>query len=318
MSQPFAMVFPGQGSQSLKMLSQLSEVFPLIKKTYQEASDVLGYDLWQLTQEGPEEKLNQTEFTQPALLTASVAIWRLWRQHSKEDPHLIAGHSLGEYSALVCAEVLNFADGVSLVAARGRYMQEAVPPGVGAMAAIIGLGPDKIKQICDEAAHNEIVAPANYNSTEQTVIAGHSAAVKRAVELAQKNGAKLAKLIPVSVPSHSLLMQPAAKRLAEKLTTITLSAPKISVIQNYDVQIHKDPEKIRSSLIQQLVDPVRWVETILLMSAQGIKMILECGPGKVLTGLNRRISPDLTHLIINEPSAFNEALNKVGATQVCL
>lgn len=308
-----AFVFPGQGSQSIGMLAELAKEFSLIKKIFAEASNVLGYDLWQLTQAGPEEELNQTEKTQPALLAGSVAIWRIWQEQQGATPALLAGHSLGEYSALVCANAIDFADAIKLVAARGRFMQEAVPAGKGAMAAIIGLDDAVVKKICDEAAQNEIVMPANYNAIGQIVISGDVAAVNRAVELAKQADAKIAKLIPVSVPSHCTLMKPAAERLAKLLEQIKIRIPNISVIHNVDINSHRDPQKIREALIQQLYMPVRWVETIQLFAKNDIKLVLECGAGKVLAGLNKRIAPELQTISINTPEQFKSGLNMVLA-----
>lgn len=289
-----AIVFPGQGSQSLGMLAAMAEI-DIIRQTFTEAGDILGYDLWLLTQQGPEQKLNQTEYTQPALLTASVAIWRRWQSQQKFIPAFLAGHSLGEYSALVAAEALTFADALRLVAGRGRYMQQAVAPGVGAMAAIVGLEDAKIFELCQKSRQEgEILSPANFNSIGQIVIAGHSAAVDRAIGLALAQGAKMAKRIPVSVPSHCGLMEPAAKNLTADLARITIHPPKIPVIHNYDATSHQDPNVIRQVLIQQLTSPVRWVETIQVMEKNGIAIIIECGPGKVLTGLNKRISAAIT------------------------
>ena len=285
-----AVVFPGQGSQAVGMLAALAAV-DIVRQTFAEASTVLGYDTWELAQHGPEEKLNQTEFTQPVLLTADIALWRYLRIQQNLAPQYLAGHSLGEYAALVAAEALAFTDALRLVAKRGRYMQAAVGPGIGAMAAIVGLEDNKINEICDKSREgDEILSPANFNSIGQTVIAGHSAAVDRAVQLAQGQGAKIAKRIPVSVPSHCQLMRPAALRLAEDLAQTHIQAPRIPVIHNVDVAVHADPAAIRSALVQQLTKPVRWVETVQYLDRQGIETIIECGPGKVLTGLNKRIS----------------------------
>lgn len=303
-------VFPGQGSQSVGMLTELANQFPLIEETYQQASQVLGYDLWQLVKNGPEEILNQTEKTQPALLAGSVAIWRIWQAQHGTMPAIMAGHSLGEYSALVCADAINFRDAIKLVADRGRFMQEAVPQGVGAMAAIVGLDDKTVVDLCQQAAQGEIVAPANFNAIGQIVVAGQTEAVKRVIELAKNAGAKLAKLLPISVPSHCELMRPAAKRLAESLAKINIQAPKIPVIHNVDVCSYSTPEKIREALVKQLDHPVRWVETIQLFAQQGIKLIIECGAGKVLAGLNKRIVSELETISINTPENLQQALNK--------
>ncbi len=288
-----AVVFPGQGSQSMGMLAALAEE-KAIRESFQEAQAVLGYDLWALVQQGPENLLNQTEYTQPALLTASIALWRHCQVQKQFSPAYLAGHSLGEYTALVASEALNFSDAVQLVANRGRYMQNAVASGVGAMAAIVGLDDFKIKELCLEACQeDEVLSPANFNSIGQTVIAGHSEAVDRAITLAQSLGAKIAKRIPVSVPSHCSLMQSAAQFLAEDLAAISLQIPRIPVLHNCDVKQHSDPNEIRQALVQQLTHPVRWVETIQFMEKNGVERIIECGPGKILTGLNKRISQDI-------------------------
>lgn len=289
-----AVVFPGQGSQSLGMLGSMAAV-DIVRQTFNEASAVLGYDVWELAQQGPEEKLNQTEFTQPAVLTADIAIWRHWQTQNNPAPRYLAGHSLGEYAALVAAQALDFTDALQLVARRGRYMQESTADGVGAMAAIVGLEDNKINEICDiSRQQNEVLSPANFNSIGQTVIAGHSAAVDRAIVLAREQGAKIARRIPVSVASHCDLMFSASLRLADDLTQTLIRSPHIPVIHNADVAVHTEPAAIRQALVQQLTQPVRWVETVQYLDQQGIEIILECGPGKVLTGLNKRISTTLT------------------------
>lgn len=288
-----AVVFPGQGSQSIGMLAELAVEYPVIKEAYSLASEVLGYDLWTLTQEGPEEKLNQTEYAQPAMLTAGVGIWRVLQQKCPLNPAFLAGHSLGEYTALVCAGAIDFADAVSLVAKRGRCMQEAVPIGKGAMAAIIGLDDEKIQRVCKEAAEDEILSVANYNSIGQIVLAGQTAAIERAIVLAKQLGAKIAKVLSVSVPSHCAIMKPAADCLADSLNKISIKSPQIPVIHNADVVNYSTAAEIRTALLKQLYSPVRWVETIKFLEKQGVKIILECGPGKVLTGLNKRISGEL-------------------------
>lgn len=294
MSNQLAVVFPGQGSQSVGMLADVAAEHAIIKETFAQASAVLGYDLWDLAVNGPEDKLNQTEFTQPALMAADVAMWRLWCDREQQRPAVLAGHSLGEFVAFVCAGSLEFADAVSLVAQRGRFMQQAVPAGVGAMAAIIGLDDDAVANVCAEAAAGEVVTPANFNSLGQVVIAGDHAAVERAIALAKPAGAKIAKLIPVSVPSHCPLMQPAAEQLAAALAKIEIKAPQIPVIQNVDATAHADPDEIRDNLVRQLVAPVRWVATIQAMQQQGVTEIIECGPGKVLQGLIKRIDRSLS------------------------
>ncbi|MDF2868088.1 MAG: fabD, partial [Gammaproteobacteria bacterium] len=265
-------------------------------------------DMWQLVQEGPEQRLNQTEFTQPALLTASVAVWRVWNQLQGQRPTLLAGHSLGEYTALVCAEAMAFTDAVKLVAERGRLMQLAVPENVGAMAAIIGLENEQVDEVCRLAMHDQVVTPANFNAHGQVVIAGNKEAVERAIGLAKQAGAKLAKLIPVSVPSHCPLMREAAQQLADTLKNITIASPKIPVLNNVDVRINTDSLAIKEALVQQLASPVQWVKTIEYMAAQGVQMIMECGPGKVLSGLNKRITAGLPTLALNNPTLIEEAL----------
>lgn len=293
-----AIVFPGQGSQSVGMLSDLVEQYPQIQKTFAEASVVLGYDLWQLSAHGPLDELNKTVHTQPALLTASYALWRIFQ--NRLQPSILAGHSLGEYTALVCANALQFTDAVKLVAARGKFMQEAVAPGVGAMAAIVGLDNEAVQIICEKAntTPGEVLTPANFNSIGQVVIAGHKAAVERAVLLAKEQGAKLATLIPVSVPSHCDLMRPAALRLKELLKNTHINSPNLTVISNVDVEPYLDADSIRSGLVRQLYMPVRWVETIQYAVKSGVRQMIECGPGKVLTGLNKRIDKELEFLTI--------------------
>lgn len=297
--------FPGQGSQSLGMLSELAQHFPIVNDIFTRASDVLGYDLWQLTQSGPEEQLNKTEYTQPAMLAADFAVWECWKASHGADPMLLAGHSLGEYAALVVAESLTFEAAIDVVALRGKAMQAAVPEGSGAMAAIIGLDDEAIIDVCERAANGEVVSPANYNSVGQTVIAGQSDAVDRAIELAKEASARIAKRIPVSVPSHCALMQPASLELAEKLKSVDIQLPKIPVIHNVDVSEHNEIDKIREALIQQLMYPVRWVETVLAMQDRGIELFIECGPGKVLSGLNKRIVSSIPTKIINSSEALN-------------
>ncbi|CAI8161919.1 ACP S-malonyltransferase [Pseudidiomarina mangrovi] len=284
-----AYVFPGQGSQTVGMLADVAAAYPLVTETFAEASAVLGYDLWQLVQHGPAEQLNDTQRTQPALLTASVALYRVLQQAGVPAPQYFAGHSLGEYSALVCAGVLSLRDAVALVAARGEFMQQAVPAGIGAMAAIIGLADDEVVAACAEAAADEVVAAVNFNSPGQVVIAGHSAAVARAGEACKARGAKRALPLPVSVPSHCALMRPAAEQLAARLAQLHLQAPTIPVINNVDVSAEQTPEAIRDALVRQLYSPVRWTETVAFLAAQGVTELVEIGPGKVLTGLNKRI-----------------------------
>ncbi|SUB17371.1 Malonyl CoA-acyl carrier protein transacylase [Pantoea agglomerans] len=277
----FAFVFPGQGSQTVGMLTELAATYPLVEETFREASDALGYDLWQLVSQGPAEELNKTWQTQPALLAASVAIYRVWQQQGGEQPALMAGHSLGEYSALVCAGVLNFADAVKLVELRGKLMQEAVPEGTGAMQAIIGLDDAAIRKACEESAQGQVVSPVNFNSPGQVVIAGNKEAVERAGAACKAAGAKRALPLPVSVPSHCALMKPAADKLAVALESITFNAPAVPVINNVDVKAETDAAAIRHALVCQLYSPVRWTESVEAMAAQGVTQLLEMGPGKV-------------------------------------
>ena len=307
MSKKIAFIFPGQGSQTLGMLSEFAGHYPIIQETFAQASQVLKFDLWELCQQGPIAALNQTENTQPALLAASVALWRIWRQQRGAKPLYMAGHSLGEYSALVCAGALDFLTAVRLVAERGRLMQAAVPVGKGAMAAIVGLENNKLLSLCDSLAEGQVLAPATYNSIGQTVVAGDSAAVDRLVANAKQAGAKLAKRIPVSVPSHCALMKQAAEHLAETLQTIHFSAPQIPIINNADVEMADDPIRIKKALVKQLYHPVRWVEIIQWMEQQKIDEFIECGPGKVLAGLNKRITAIPT-LSIQDPEILQNAL----------
>ncbi|WP_312606553.1 ACP S-malonyltransferase [Kosakonia cowanii] len=304
----FAFVFPGQGSQTVGMLADMAATWPVIEETFQEASAVLGYDLWALVQQGPAEELNKTWQTQPALLTASVALWRVWQQQGGKTPALMAGHSLGEYSALVCAGVIAFADAVRLVELRGKFMQDAVPAGTGAMSAIIGLDDAAIAQACEAAAEGQVVSPVNYNSPGQVVIAGHKEAVERAGAACKAAGAKRALPLPVSVPSHCALMKPAAEKLAAELSNITFNAPQIPVINNVDVACETSPEAILYALLRQLYSPVQWTKSVECMASQGIEHLYEVGPGKVLTGLTKRIVDTLTASALNEPAAMSEAL----------
>lgn len=303
-----AFVFPGQGSQSVGMLSELAASYPEVKQTFARASDELGENLWQLVMDGPVEQLNQTQYTQPAMLTAGIAVWQVWQQHSAIRPEWVAGHSLGEYSALVCAGSLAFEDAVKLVSERGKLMQQAVPEGVGAMAAILGLEDHRVVQVCQQAAEQEIVAAVNFNAPGQVVIAGHAAAVARAIELAKAAGAKKAISLPVSVPSHCELMRSAAQQLAERLEQVPVNVPAITLIHNVDVCSHNAPEVVRNALKEQLYKPVRWVDSIQFMHDQGVTCFVECGPGKVLTGLNKRIVKQVEHLAIYDPATLNQVL----------
>ncbi|HEX7116759.1 MAG TPA: ACP S-malonyltransferase [Steroidobacter sp.] len=308
----FAFVFPGQGSQSVGMLSELAAAEPLVRETFAEASEVLGYDLWKLCQEGPEEQLGSTEYTQPAMLAAGVATWRVWRKHGGGLPVAMAGHSLGEYSALVCSGALEFREAVSLVQFRGQAMQAAVPAGQGAMAAILGLEDADVEAACREAAQGEVVQAANFNSPGQVVIAGTASAVARAIEVAKSKGAKRAIPLPVSVPSHSALMQPAADKLAARLASVTFATPQVQDIYTVDVRKHGGAGDIRRALVEQLVKPVRWTQTIQAMLSQGVRTIVECGPGRVLTGLNRRIerNKDIAMLAIEDSESLAQALQQ--------
>lgn len=302
-----AFVFPGQGSQSVGMLNDLAAAYPLVRQTFDEAAAALGYDLWTIVANGPEDKLNQTEITQPAMLAAGVAVWRVWRARGGPLPAVMAGHSLGEYSALCCAEAMTFPDAVRLVADRGRFMQDAVPAGQGGMAAILGLEDEQVRAVCAQAAHGEVLAAVNFNSPGQVVIAGSAAAVARGVDAAKAAGAKRALLLPVSVPSHCALMQPAAARLAARLAGVNVRAPIVPVLHNCHVLAESDPAAIRAALVRQLASPVRWVETVREMAARGVDMLVECGPGKVLAGLNKRIARDTQTLPIYDPASLDAA-----------
>ena len=303
-----AFTFPGQGSQSIGMLSDLATTHRTVQDTFAEASDVLGYDLWQLCQEGPEERLNATEQTQPAMLAAGVATWRVWTQCDGARPDIAAGHSLGEYSALVCADSLDYGDAVRLVAARARFMQEAVPAGQGAIAAVLGLDDEQIRDVCERAAQGEVVEPVNYNAPGQVVVAGHSAAVDRALELARETGARRCVRIAMSVPSHCTLMKPAAERLMELLDATEFRKPRIPVVHNVDVTEHPEPEAIRDALCRQVYSPVRWVETVRRLAADGVSLALEPGPGRVLAGLGKRIVRELPMLAIHDNASLEAAL----------
>lgn len=308
MSQQLAVFFPGQGSQSVGMLDALGETHPNVKQTFEEASDALGKDLWALVSQGPKEDLDRTENTQPAMLAAGVAVWRVWQESGGRPATLMAGHSLGEYAALVAAGALSFADGVRLAADRARFMQEAVPQGEGAMAAVLGLADDQVVSICDDQAQGEVLAAVNFNSPGQVVIAGSAGAVARAVEAAKAAGAKRALPLPVSVPSHCALMKPAAERLAERLADVALAVPSVPVIHNVSVTAADSVETLREMLVQQLYSPVRWVETVESVASQGVATALECGPGKVLAGLCKRIAKDMTTLPVFDPKTLEAAM----------
>ncbi|MBS3953393.1 MAG: ACP S-malonyltransferase [Methylomicrobium sp.] len=307
-----AFVFPGQGSQSIGMLSSLAAAYPEIKDTFDQASDILETDLWSLVENGPIEDLNQTQNTQPVMLAAGYAVWRLWCKLSDVRPGWVAGHSLGEYTALVCSESLSFADAIRVVAERGRLMQVAVPAGEGAMAAIIGLEDHQVVKVCLDAAQGEVVSAVNFNAPGQVVIAGNAAAVERALVLAKESGAKRALPLPVSVPSHCALMEGAAEKLAAYLEGINLETPRMTLIHNVDISTHTAPEVIRNVLKEQLYKPVRWVDSIKFMSEQGVNRFVECGPGKVLIGLNKRIVKEADHLSIFDPESLDQALEKLN------
>lgn len=304
----FAMVFPGQGSQAIGMLAELAEHYSIVTETFAQASDVLGYSLWDLVQNGPEEELNKTWKTQPALLAASVAIWRVWQEKQGKMPQMMAGHSLGEYSALVCAGVIDFTAAIKLVELRGQLMQEAVPAGTGAMYAIIGLDNDAIAKACEEAAQGQVVSPVNFNSPGQVVIAGNKEAVERAGALCKEAGAKRALPLAVSVPSHCALMKPAADKLAVALQEIEFKQPEIQVVNNVDVKAQTDANAIRDALVRQLYNPVRWTETVEFIADKGITQLLEIGPGKVLTGLTKRISKEMNAAAVNDIASLDAAL----------
>ncbi|MGF1645229.1 MAG: ACP S-malonyltransferase [Thiotrichales bacterium] len=299
-----AAVFPGQGSQSVGMLKALSEHSPVITRTFEEASTALGTDLWALTQQGPESLLNATENTQPAMLAAGVAVWRVWQARGGVTPVVMAGHSLGEYTALVCAGGLDFAEAVKLVAERGRRMQAAIPEGQGSMAAVLGLTDDQVREACAQSAQGQVVAAVNFNSPGQVVIAGDTAAVERAMAAAQTLGAKRVLKLPVSVPSHCALMRPAAALFRASLDAIGISTVNVPVIHNYDVAIHSDPDEIRAALEAQLYQPVRWVETVQRMAREGVTHLIELGPGKVLTGLVKRIDKQLDAACVHDPASL--------------
>jgi [acyl-carrier-protein] S-malonyltransferase len=302
-----AMVFPGQGSQSVGMMSRY-EAFAVVRDTFAEASVALGEDLWSLVENGPDEALNQTVNTQPAMLVADIAVYRAWRAAGGAAPVVLAGHSLGEYAALVAAGALKFADAVPLVRFRAQAMQEAVPAGVGAMAAVIGLDAQGIRDACNEAAQGQIVEPVNFNAPDQIVIAGHREGVERAIDAARARGAKRAIKLPVSAPFHSMLMRPAAERLAARLLSIAVDAPTLPVLHNFDVAAANSPDGIRAALAAQAASPVRWVETIRAFVGRGVTHIVECGPGKVLTALTKRIAPEITALPLNDADAIAAAM----------
>ena len=311
-----AFVFPGQGSQSIGMLAELGAADPVVQATFAEASEVLGYDLWALCQQGPEADLGSTERTQPAMLAAGVATWRVWLGRGGPRPVAMAGHSLGEYTALVCSDAMDFRTAIDVVRFRGQVMQQAVPLGQGAMAAILGLEDGDLDAACKEAAQGEVVEPVNFNAPGQTVIAGNATAVARAIDAAKARGAKRAVLLPVSVPSHSSLMRGAAERLAERLATVEVRMPNVPAVYTVDVKTHASPDGIRQSLKEQLFKPVRWADTVRAMIAGGADTFVECGPGKVLTSLNRRIErkPELKMLALEDTASIAAALAACGVS----
>jgi [acyl-carrier-protein] S-malonyltransferase len=306
-----AVVFPGQGSQSLGMLQELGSAYPQVQDTFAEASDALGQDLWRLVTDGPKEVLDQTENTQPVMLAAGVAVWRVWHGAGGARPAWLAGHSLGELTALACAESLAFSDAVRLVAARGRLMQAAVPAGTGAMAAVLGLDDEQVRAVCAEAAQGEVVEAVNFNAPGQVVIAGHAAAVERALQGAKAAGAKRALPLPVSVPSHCALMRPAAEGLRAVLDAVEVRAPRVPVLHNVTAAPAQLGE-IRELLAQQLYSPVRWVDTIRRLAGEGVTQVVECGPGKVLAGLVKRIDKGLTAYAVADPQGLTAALEGTG------
>ncbi|THF60878.1 ACP S-malonyltransferase [Pseudothauera rhizosphaerae] len=306
----FALVFPGQGSQSVGMMTGYGES-AVIRGTFAEASEALGEDLWQMVNDGPAERLALTVNTQPLMLTAGVAAWRAWQAAGGPVPAIVAGHSLGEYSALVAAGALAFRDAVPLVRFRAQAMQEAVPAGEGAMAALLGLEADAVREACAEAARGEVVEAANLNAPGQIVIAGAKAAVERAVEVAKGKGAKRAVLLPVSAPFHCALMKPAAERLAERLAGVAIAAPRIAVLNNVDVAVYDEPERIRDALVRQAFSPVRWIETVQEMGRRGLSHVIECGPGKVLAGMTKRIAKEVEGGSAHDAASLEQAIAAV-------
>ena len=309
LSNPLAFVFPGQGSQALAMLAELSELHPQVRETFDEASDGAGADLWALSQGGPEELLNRTEYTQPALLAAGIAVWRVWQAQKGPLPALLAGHSLGEYTALVAAGALSLHDGAHLVRIRGQLMQDAAPPGTGAMAAVIGADEALVREVCQAAAHSQVVVPANFNSPGQIVIGGYAAAVDRALTLLAEHGVRKAVKLPVSVPSHTPLMREAANRLSETMAGLSWQAPRLPVVQNIDASIREDVPAIRDALVRQLYLPVQWTDCVQALASRGVTRIGECGPGTVLTGLIKRIDKALDARPLGTPAELAGALD---------
>lgn len=313
MAKQFAFVFSGQGSQKPGMLSEVAAAYPVVGKTFSEASAALGYDLWDLCQNGEQEKLNQTEITQPLLLTSSVALWRVWQEKNGAAPSILAGHSLGEWSALVCASVVSFTDAVTLVRKRGAYMQTAVPKGEGSMAAVLNLDDDKIIAICREVSDVGVVEAVNFNSPGQVVIAGQLAAVEKASELLKAAGAKRVLPLPVSAPFHTSLMKPAAEKLAADIAAVAFHAPRIPVVHNVHARTESDPNNIRQLMIQQVDSPVLWVDCMKALVTAGVELVMECGPGKVLCGLCGRIDKSLAAIGLEDVAGFDKALAEVGS-----
>ncbi len=304
-----AFVFPGQGSQKVGMLAGIAGQYPIVRETFAQASDALGYDVWALIQQGPQEELNLTEKTQPILLTSSVALWRVWQQRGGVQPSLLAGHSLGEFSALVCAGALEFDDAVRLVRARGQFMQTAVPVGEGAMAAVLGLDDDQIVQICSAAsAGGDVVEAVNFNSPGQTVIAGTVAGVDKAIVLCKEAGSKRAMPLPVSAPFHTSLMRPAGDKLREAMASVAIKVPAIPVVHNVHAHPESDPSRIKAVLVEQIYSPVKWVSCVEYMVKQGISITVECGPGKVLSGLNKRIDKSINSFGIEDGEELEQSL----------
>jgi [acyl-carrier-protein] S-malonyltransferase len=304
-----AIVFPGQGSQSIGMVKGFA-ADPIVETTFREASELLDVDFWKMVTEGPVEALNQTVNTQPLMLVAGFACWRAWRGRGGPMPARFAGHSLGEYTALVAAGALKFEDALRLVRFRAQAMQEAVPEGVGGIAAVVGLEAAKVEEVCRDAAQGQVLEPANLNSPVQVVIAGHRPAVERGMALARERGAKIATMLPMSAPSHCSLMKPAAARLRERLDAIEVRKPSIPVIQNRNVEASSDPARIRDALVEQLDHPVRWVETVQYLGHKGVTRVVECGPGKVLTGLSRRIVADIEYIALQDSATLAAAAAK--------
>lgn len=310
----FAYLFPGQGSQSIGMMADLAASYSEVKQTFEQGSDILQQDLWKLVLDGPEEDLNRTENTQPLMLCASIAVWKVWSKQFNLQPEMTAGHSFGEYSALVCADALDFKTTLPLARYRGEVMQQAVPVGQGAMAAVLGLDNEKLEAVCAEASQGQVVEAVNFNAPGQIVIAGNSAAVARAIDAAKEAGAKRAVILPLSVPSHSSLMQAAAEKLKSYLNNIQINSPNYEVIHNVDVQSHDDVEAIKDSLYRQLFNPVRWLESVEYMLAKELDVFIELGPGKVLTGLCKRIDRKTPCLCVDDAKSLDQALEHFSET----